>query len=399
MVAFLLDFAVMAGVTATPFFVLRQLGGGAVMMGVFGGLAAVAYAGMSLGASGLLSRAKDSMKWAVGGVTCFAVLFSLMPFFRNPAVCCVLSMAGMASLGFVWPALHSWVGSDPEPARRGRLMALFNLSWTSGFAVAPLFAGPMFDYDYRLPFALLFGLCVLVVLLIRSLPHEGEYFDAVTEELLEDRADHDRASEAYLFAGWCACFVVNALVSVLRSVFPKRIEDLVLSGDLRLLGELPLPGFLTAAPATTYSWLAFSMAAATAVAFIILGATKFWHHRFSYLFWLQVAAAWAFWTLGSTRSLVMMGLCFAVVGVSLGMGFFSGVYYSLVDPARKHRRTAVNEAAVGIGGFAGSLFIGYLAGRHGLGSALQSMPYFMAIAMAGQWVLIRHGLKRMRTES
>ena len=40
--AFVLDFAVMIGMTAIPFFVMQQLGGSAAMLGLFGGLQAVA---------------------------------------------------------------------------------------------------------------------------------------------------------------------------------------------------------------------------------------------------------------------------------------------------------------------------------------------------------------------
>lgn len=392
--AFLLDLAVMMAIVATPFFVLKQIQGGPGMMGVFGALQAVAYALTCLVSAPYVSRARNGMTWAMSGVLAFSVMNLALPYFRNPYLCGALSTLSHASLGLVWPALHSWVGGDPDPKTRSRRMAWFNIAWSFGFAVSPLFAGPLYDVDYRLPFAALFGIGLVTVALIRSLPGETDFFGAATEEMLLAREEHDRASEAFLYTGWCACGTAMILAGVTRNVYPKRVDDLVLSGGLRLLFEETPAAFLTHHSATKFSWLGAGLAFTTAVFFLVLGHTHFWRHSFRVLVGMQALAGAAFWVLGSTTSLLVMMACFVVVGANLGLGFFSGVYYSLGNPRHKHRRASVNEAVVGAGSFAGCIVYGPLAERFGVGLPFFYTPALIAAAIAAQAALLRYGRRR-----
>ena len=293
-VAFVLDFAVMIGLTALPFYTFDHLGGGAAMSGMLGAVQSIAYGFSCIAASWFVTRARNGLIWAVLGLSGFALSLSLLPVFHSPILCGVVIGAAFLSLGLVWPALHSWVGAEPDPARRTRNMSWFNLSWSFGFTLSPLVTGPLYDFDYRLPFLLFFALCAGCIAMVKSLPHERDYFGVASQELIDARAEHDRASEAFLWCAWCATFVVNALVGVTRCVYPKRVDDLVASGELRLLFENAPMEFLTRAPATKFSWLAGALALATAITFIILGKTSFWRHRFKVLAVFQAASAGAF---------------------------------------------------------------------------------------------------------
>ncbi len=396
LVAFATDFSIMVGLTATPFFVYNQLGGTATMSGVIGASQAAAYAIACLISAGFVSRAKNGLTLALIGLVLYTAFFCMMPIFRNAFLCGTVSTLACASLALVWPALHSWVGGEPDPAIRSRNMGWFNISWSFGFAVSPLFAGPLYDMDYRLPFVLLFAFGAVAFVLVRTMPHERIHFADATEEMLLARADHDRSSEIYLTCGWTAVLFANVLAGITRSVYPKRIDDLVSAGDLRVLFESTPSDFLSSAPATKYSWMAFLLAFSTAMTFLVMGRTTGWRHRFSVLFWIQVASAVAFWTLAWTKSLLIMLACFSVVGVYVGVAFFSGVYYSLGNPALKHRRAAMNEAAVGTGGFTGSLVVGYLAGHYGHFVAFRYTPVFMILAIVLQFALIQRGKSRAR---
>jgi predicted MFS family arabinose efflux permease len=56
----------------------------------------------------------------------------------------------------------------------------------------------------------------------------------------------------------------------------------------------------------------------------------------------------------------------------------------------------MNEAAVGAGGFAGSLIVGYLAGNYGHAIGFQYTPLFLLAAIGLQLVFIRRGKRRHR---
>jgi MFS family permease len=98
----------------------------------------------------------------------------------------------------------------------------------------------------------------------------------------------------------------------------------------------------------------------------------------------QIPAAGAFWVLGYTHSFVAMLVCFSAVGVAFGVSFFTALNYSLADPQRGHRRAAINEGMLGIGGLAGGVILGELAENLGFESALRLTPIFVAAAIAIQ---------------
>jgi MFS family permease len=388
--AFTVDFAVMVGITVLPFYVFNQLGGGAAMSGAFGAAQAACYAAVCLVSAAFVTRAKNALNWAAAGAALFALFSCLMPALKVPFLCGVMATAAMGSMALVWPALHAWVGAEHDLRVRARRMSWFNISWSFGFALSPLLAGPLYDYDYRLPFVILFALCAVVVALIRSLPHEKDHFGEPTAEVIETRAKHDRASEIHLYSAWFATMVGT----VTRMVYPKRVDELVATGQLRILFEETPAAFLTTGPATKYSWLAFALGLTAAFSFLVMGRTRRWHHRFAFLFWLEVAVAIAFWFLATTRSLVIMMTCFAATGAFAGSSFFASVYYGMADRALKHRRAAINEGLIGVGGLIGSMVYGYLVERYGFELPFRCTPALIALALVIQAGLVRYGVRK-----
>lgn len=396
-VGFLLDFAIMVGVIAMPFYVYDVLGGGETMSGLIGGIQMGVYSLTCMIMSRFVARARNGLWFALFGVALFAVTNGPAPWMPNPYLFGAALAVAFMGISMVWPALHSWIGAEPDPAKRTRYVGWFNVSWSFGFAVSPLAAGPLYDLDFRLPFMVLIVLSIVCFLLIRSLPHERDYFGVATTETRAEHAEHDQASESFLYAAWAATFVANVLVGVTRTVYPKRVKDLLESGSLNLIGGWALPDFLATAPATTFAWIASVLSIMTALAFLTLGGSTWWRHRFHGLFIAQAASAAAFWALGRTTSLLVMAACFAVVGATLGLAFFSSVYYSLADPARKHARTTINEGVVGLGGFAGSAVFGYLIGSYqDTALPFRYTPLFILAAMLLQWLLLRYGHRRVR---
>lgn len=393
--AHLLSIANITAILSTPFFIYERLGGGFAMSGGFGAAQTALYATLCLISSRLVSRFPNGIHVASVGVVVFATCFAAMPWFESPAACGVLATLGIGAMAFVWPALHSWIGGERNPAIRSRLMSWFNLSWSSGAAIGPLFAGPMFDVDYRVPFAALAVLCLLILFILLSLPHERSYFARSRGDASPEQQAHDSAGETYLFAALGATLVANMLVGVARSVFPKRIENLVKAGELRFLWESDVSSLLSSAPATKYSWLAFVLAGTTALTFFVLGRTSRWRYTLRWLFGAQVAAAISFFVLGQTHSLVVMAMCMAVSGATLGIAFFSSVYYCMCNPVKKHGRAALNEAMVGIGGLVGSSLFGYFASARGFSTPFTWTPVLVAGAMAVQWVLLLWGRRNV----
>ncbi|MFA6243795.1 MAG: MFS transporter [Candidatus Hydrogenedentales bacterium] len=388
--AFLLDFSVAIGLTAMPFFIYQRLNGGVALSGTVGAVQMAVYAAGCFLSAGFVSRARNSLNWALLGVGIYALLFALVPWASSPALCIVTASLPFLGLALAWPAMQSWLGREPDPTVRARHIAGFNTATAFGFTFSPLLAGPLYDTDFRLPFAALVALGATVLFLIVSLSRTTTH-TAPGHREGEDSAETEPAgiSTGLLYASWAATFTANGLFAAMRSVYPMRVNELASSGSLTLFRDFR-PALLDAVgPATTYSWLAFLLSLATVVCFAIFGRTRAWRGRFSILFASQLAAAASFLLLSQARSLAMMVLCFVVVGANFGVCFFASLYYSLLHAETRHRRAAINEGALGAGGFAGGIGLGYAAGNVGITEAFQCTPLFVLLAIAVQFLLLR----------
>ena len=377
----------MVGITAVPFFVIERLGGGARMSGVLMALHSVAYAVVSLASSGFVERARNGLVWAIVGIADVGVLFSVACLARNPYLYATVSTLGFAGLALTWPALWSWLGAEPDVQLRARRISHYNLAWSAGLAVGPLCSGALYVIDYRLPFLLVFGLAMLALALVLSLPHEKTHYQPADAGQHEANAANVRLSEAHLYCGWVACVLGIALLGAARSVFPMRVDALVKAGQL-----LHYPGH---SAVVAFSLLSFGLNLARVLVFIVMGITHRWRHNFGFLVAFQVAAAGAFWLLGTTTSFVPMLVCFAVVGVNAGVVFFASVFYSLADPVRKHQRAAINEGTIGVGNFAGMMGFGLVAGAYGVALPFRWMPLVIVAGLGAQLLLLRSSGRKL----
>jgi MFS family permease len=376
---FFADLAVMVGLTVTPFFVFNQLHGGAALSGVFASGQAAAYAGTCLLSSLLVSRVKNGLILAKVGIAFFALFYAFMPFSTSTFSAWLASVLANAALGLYWPAMYSWLGAHPDPQQRARRLAYFNVAWSLGFSISPLLAGPLYDLDFRYPFALLVGTCACVLVFLQFLPKE-RYMPS--EETHADALDHVQESERLLYAAWAAIFCANWIMAVLRSIYPKHVQDLVLAGRVTLLHNVPLPSVFAQAPATTFSWLAVAASLCTALTFFVLGHTERWKYRIHVLLYGLLIATVGSVLLARTHSLVWMLTAFALCGTNLGLAFFASSYYSVANPRRKHSRAAVSEGLVGLGGVVGSLSFGMIYETHGNEITLWALSGLCVISAA-----------------
>lgn len=384
------------GVTVLPFFVFDKLGGGARMSGIIMAIQAIAYAAVSLVSTRFVARAENGLVWSFIGIAMLGILFSVAVLVHEPVLYTLISTVGYAGLALAWPALWSWLGAEPDVRVRTRRISHYNLSWSIGLAVGPLFAGPLYRMDYRLPFLLVGLLSFAALGLVAALPHEKQHYRASDEPDVANANETNRAaSEVYLYATWLACALSIAFLGASRSVFPKRVDELAGAGMMVLFarGKGGGNGFLTE-PAMVFSYLSFVLNMARVLVFTWMGASRRWQHRFSWLVAPQIVAGAALWWLSRTESFTAMSVCFAAIGVNTGMVFFASAFYSLADPARKHQRAAINESTIGFGNFAGSIGFGLLAGAFG-----STMPFRWAPAILATGLVFQFGLLRWSAAS
>ncbi|HOZ47811.1 MAG TPA: MFS transporter [Candidatus Hydrogenedentes bacterium] len=391
--AFLLDCALIAGFSVVPFFVMRQLGGGARMVGVVTAMQSVCYAIISLASSSFVARAKNGLTWARMGIMGYAIMFCLAPLSRNAYVYGAVSTFGSGCMGFVWPALWSWIGGERDPLVRAKRIAHYNIAWSLGLSLGPLISGPLYSIDYHLPFAFMFALAFLAWILVMTLPHETAHYGL--PDVAGGRADPvDARGEAHLYYAWFANMIGWILVAACRSVFAKRVDQLFEAGRLVTFSERFLTDWSFPHAAVAFAWLVFMTNFSRMILFFLLGQTHRWQYRFSLVILFQAIAACAMFALGYTESLALMMACCFLIGLNNGMGFSAAVCYSLSNAQRKHQRSAINESMVGAGGFAGSMGFGVLAGWFGVAMPFRWSFVLVVVAMAAEIALFRYGRRR-----
>ena len=393
-IGFILDFAIMGAMMLMPFYAFDRLGGGVAMAGWIGVVQTVIYTVACLASSKLVHKVRNGLIFPRVALFIFAIIHVLLPMTDNVWVFAGLYGVWSLCTAAIWPALHSWVGAEPCTEARRKHMGWFNVAWSAGFGVAPFFMGPLYDLDFRYPYWLM-AACVFVSwVLIMLQPNEKDYFTEATEEERDARADHDRNSEIFLYAAWSATAVANALSMVTRTIYPKRIEELVESEEIRLFFESEAPAWLIAGTGTTLGYLAGFLSLVTAATFFVMGGTKAWRKSFKVLFWTQVACAAAFYWMATTHSFAVMVLAHTLSGAAVGIAFFTSVYHSTANPRLKHNRTAMNEGAVGIGALFGCIVYANMAKHFGLASPFHWTPVFVAVMIGLQFWLIQHGRRR-----
>ena len=384
-----MDTGILVALTAVPFFIYKEIGGGAALSGIAGAAQAVAYTAVCIISSRWVTRLKNGLHLAVFGCGLFLIGFSALPFFPARWGCVFFSSLAAMGQALFWPAVHSWVSGDPDPRKRTQHMMWFNLSWCLGLAVGPLLAGPLFDANSLYPFAAVFCLGFGALLLVATLPHERSQYAEASAELLEGRAGHDRASEIFLWSAWCATLMVNILVGAMRNVLseayrgPRRhrpVAPLRCRRAGRAAHRRPGNGLFVAGVRYFFfrvCWFLWAWAGRTAGS---TGSVRFLPSR--RLRALAMAA------LAFTHSAALMAVAFAFAGLFNGVAFFSSAYYGVANAALKHRRAAINEAMVGIGGFVGSLVFGQLAAGFGPAAPFAMMPVLVAAGLCLQWALL-----------
>ena len=386
--AFLLDFAVSCGLVATPFFAYEVIHAGPALTGGVGATQMALYAVGCLASARFLHGGGQGLRWAFGGVAEFALLYILVPLTSAQWMFGLVASVPFIGLALAWPAMQAWIGGEPDPVARAHYLSWFNIATAFGFTLSPLVAGPLYDIDHRLPFVVLAAICAAVVGLLVSLPTGSA---RTRHSVRDDELDGQSAvhvDRGLLYGSWCATLTASGLVTAVRSVYPMRMEALVSNHELTLVGGVRASWLDSIGAATSFSWLAFILSLGTVVCFAILGRTSSWQRRFRMIVAGQVVAAFAFMMLGNARSLAVLTLCFVLIGANFGLCFFSSIYYSLAVASEKHRRAAINEGVLGVGGFIGGVGVGYVAERFGVTNAFHWTCFAVCGAICLQVVLL-----------
>ena len=388
--AFTADFAVASAFHVGPFYIFDHLGGGAGMSGLIGGLQAAGYAAILLLSARFVSKVHNGLNLAVFGAAGFMLFWLAAPWIKSPLFFGACTVIGVTTMALFWAAMQSHLGNEPDPIIRGRRIAWYNISWCLGLAAGPLFSAPLYNLHHTLPFVLIAVTCAITIALVLSLPKPAAAAPTIADG--EPESADARLSRIHLYYAWAANGTGSLLVGVMRTVFPKRLEEL--SGADALAWFFETPGHIPITAVTLFAWISMVLYLVRTLISFAMGSARFWQYRFAFLAVLQLVAGIAFYGLGTTHSIAVMIACCCVVGTAGAATFFASLSYSIADPVRKHGNASIHESMVGIGALVGSLSFGWLAEQYGTAWPFLHTPEIILALIIAQFALYRWALKK-----
>ena len=124
-----------------------------------------------------------------------------------------------------------------------------------------------------------------------------------------------------------------------------------------------------------------------------MGRTHWWRHRLHSCYGCRSRRRAR--SICRANARLVSIICCCVVGSFLGLAFFSAI----LQPLGRNANTAARRqrAAVGFGGFLGSLLCGVLAEHYNIAMPFLYMPVLVAVGIAVQWGLLKFGQAQAAT--
>ncbi len=282
--------------------------------------------------------------YAVMAVSLFASAWvSTLPAYLFLLVTCTFGMC------FTWPNLEAMVSEQEPPLRLQRMVGIYNLVWSTCMAVSYFTGGAIKEWlgprsIFLVPAFLYLGQLILTEVLAKkaALPRESKPEpDTVILTKVELNPRPIARARTFLKLAWLAnpfaYIAVNSTVPTLPTLAHKL-------------------GFTPALAGVFCSLWFFSRAAS----FLWLWLWPGWHYRFGWLLGAYLGLSISFSTILLSTNLAILIVAQLLFGASLGLIYYSSLFYSMDTSDTKGEHGGWHEAAIGAGNCAGPL-LGALA--------------------------------------
>jgi len=240
----------------------------------------------------------------------------------------------------IWPALEALV-SEGSGASLPKMVGIYNITWAGGAAVAYFTTGLLIE---KLGMSSLFWLPAglvaveLALLLPAAKWLKKEKQCALQEKLLPltsvvHPADHKRFLRMAWIANPFSYVAINTVVPLIPSIADKL-------------------GFSTGMAGIACSlWMFVRMAA-----FIAFWQWTGWHYRFRWLAGACLLMIVCFFCFLTTQSIGLLLAAQIGFGLSIGLIYYSSLYYSMNVTENQAANAGLHEAMIGAGLFIGPAF-------------------------------------------
>ena len=249
-------------------------------------------------------------------------------------VFCLWTMA----ICFIWPALETLI-SDQAGGSLSKMVGIYNVTWAAGGAIGYFTAGILIE---KLGMASLFWLPLgLKIVELVLLPCAARWLQKENNRQCHEKplisafclADAKR----FLWMAWlanpCSYVAINTIIPLIPSIAEKLDLSTSMAGIVCSL------------------WMFAKLAA-----FAAFWRWTGWHYRFRWLagsFLLMIACFFGFLI---TQSIGLLLVAQVGFGLSIGLIYYSSLYYSMNVTKNQGSNAGLHEAMIGVGMFIGPAF-------------------------------------------
>ncbi len=327
--------AAVAGLSVTLYAI--RLGASPLQLGLIGMIWPSAYT-LSCLLSGRLADRFSGRVLPVTGTAIACASFYATSMTSTPVQIMMLVIPAGIGFALVWPPIEAWIAHLSTADNLRRNFGIFNISWCLGAAPGPLMAGIASDLNTSLSF----GIGILLMAISGAMISTRRI--SIPRENPSPLSESQERSRKFLYLAWTANFATYFTLGIVRSLFPKLINQLGMGG------------------ATTGGLLS-AVSFSQVIMFAILSSTSWWHHRIVPLVLSQVGVIASCLLIYLTSDFASFLPVMFLLGSAAGVVYFSSIYYSLDAPAGLGARSGLHEAIIGLGIVAGPLTGGVVAQR------------------------------------
>lgn len=320
-----------------------ELGANALHLGAIGG---VFYVTLTLSAPccGRLSdRTGRDRLMAAGALLCSLAALSI-PSIPNLYGLSVAAAAIGLSNALYWPSMEARVADGAPDRELGGYLSRFNLSWGTGSAAGTFLAGTLAHVNLSLPFytafAVLFALAVRLV--HRCLRPKAEA-SSQRPPLQPETGRPPEQTAAFLTIARLTNFAVMFTVASTRWLFSKLAVTLGITE-------------------TAIGMVLGLLMGGQALMFFAMGRIRRWQYAFGAILLALLLPLVGLTLAWFSTTPLGFGVAFIIVGLSGGMAFTLGLFYSMHGSEIKGNNAGLHEAIMGCGSILGP-FLGGLVAR------------------------------------
>jgi predicted MFS family arabinose efflux permease len=250
--------------------------------------------------------------------------------------CVIATGAVMAGTSFIWPVLEACVSAGGNPARA---IGIYNIVWAGTNALAFFIGGTLIEkFGYESFFYLPLGFMVLQFVSTFWLQglQPKPVADAMAHDFTPPENQRRTPAQAKTFqrmawlANPLAYVAVNTLIAVLPGIAHKFDLSPMFAGFACSLWCFVRGG-----------------------AFIALWQWTGWHYRFRWLITAYLLMIASFVVILVAPSLVVILIAQLVFGATIGLMYYSSLFYAMDAHDSSSEHGGIHESAIGIGNFLG----------------------------------------------